>query len=112
MPSLTSAKIFSGIICLCCIIYIILSINSSISLRNIVGKLRSRPWQTNVSIMDNTSKLLLASIQNMVSNNANLSTESYICDYVKTNNQHNKTNPLSFATHRLNALRRQYLSSC
>jgi hypothetical protein len=107
MPSLVSVQIFSGLICFFCIAYIILSILYPFSFQNIFGKLRFQVQHTNASTTITTTTLILsASTQStsIHSNNSNI--ESYICDAVKKDNEHNKTNLLSFESHRFNALRR------
>jgi hypothetical protein len=112
MPSLVSIQILSGIICFFCTTYLIISIFYPISFKNIIDELNFQNRQKFVSIITNNTKINLTPLQNTLIRTTNLGTQSFICDAVKTDNQHNKSNASSFETHRLNALRRKYSSFC
>jgi hypothetical protein len=109
MPSLVSVQILSGIICFFCITYFILSVFYPFPIQNIIGGLRSQPGRTNINTTTNATKLISTTQPSTLVHKANLSTESFICDYVKKDNEHNQSNTsLSFEKHLSNALRRKY----
>jgi hypothetical protein len=112
MPSLVSVQILSGIICFFCTTYLIISMFYPISLKNIIGELNFQIQQNPVSIITNNTKINLTTTKLTSTHTTNLSTQSFICDAVKTDNQHNKSNDFSFETHRFNALRRKYSLFC
>jgi len=113
MPSLVSVQILSGIICFFCTTYLILSIFYPFSIQNIPGELRSQPGRTNINTTTNATKLISTNQQSTLVHTANLRNESFICDYVKKDNEHNQSNTSSsFEKHLWNALRREYSAFC
>jgi len=112
MPSLVSIQILSGVICFCCTSYLIISIFYPTSFINFIGELNFKDRQNHVSLITNNTKLNSTTLQNTFIPRNDLSNRSFICDAVKTDNQHNKTSVLSFETHLFNALRRKYSSFC
>jgi hypothetical protein len=113
MPSLVSVQILFGIICFFYTTYLILSIFYLFPIQNIPGELRSQSGRTNINTTTNATKLISTNQQSTLVHKANLSTESFICDYVKKGNEHNQSNTSSsFEKHLSNALRREYSAFC
>ncbi len=108
LRSLGIIQIISGIVCITCAIYLILSIVAPSSLHSILGGLHFQSWQRNTYRKTNVPKFITDGKQK----STNLNNESFICDYVKPINQHNQTSSVSFEKHRLNSLRRKYLLFC
>jgi hypothetical protein len=106
MPSLISIQILSTIICFFCATYLIISIFYPFSFENIINGLHFQLRQSNVDRLINTTGFTPTKTQSILILSTNLSNKSFICDYVKNDNVHNKTSPLSFDNHRLNALHR------
>ncbi len=107
MPSRISIQILSGIICFFCVTYLITSIFYPFSFENIISGLHFQLRQSNVDkLINTTTGFTPTKTQSILILSTNLSNKSFICDYVKKDNVHNKTSPLSFDNHRLNALHR------
>lgn len=113
MPSLVSVQILAGVICFFCTAYLILSIFYPISFQQIIGEFRLQPqllYSDNTK-STNVNKSNIDIQQYLPIRPKNLSSYSYICDYIKPNDTHNQTSSFSFETHRVNALHRKYLIS-
>jgi hypothetical protein len=112
LRTLVSIQVLCGSIFLFCMAYLVLSTFHPLSLHNIISGLRFQLWQTNGNGTTNVTDFVTAITQNPIIKTTIPSNESFICDHIKLNNEHNKTNSSPFEKHRLNALRRKYSTFC
>jgi hypothetical protein len=106
LRTLASIQVLSGIIGCLCIAFLIISILYSFSSQNFIDRLSFQPWPKNIYRKTNANK------QKPIIDTISLNNESFICDYVKSNNESDTKSSLSFEKHRLNALRRKYSTFC
>ena len=103
MRSMVSIQILSGVICFCCVSYFIIILYFPYSIGNFIGHMNLGLQQERIE-----AQRLIPDRSTALTGKANSSTESYICDAVKSSPTHNRTSPLSFEIHRFNHLHRSY----
>ena len=98
-----SFQVLFKIISFCCLSLFILLISLRYFIPNSTRQISFEFQQIPIEEKNYLPDKSIASIRT-----ANSSTESYICDAVKSNHTHNRTSSFSFEDHRFTALRRSY----